>query len=85
MLKIIQAQANINLNISSHLARHTYTQLILNSDADLNAVSKALGHSNLSTTQTYISQLPNTKLLNINDDLSDTFNNKSDPAINDIW
>ncbi|REE07870.1 integrase-like protein [Winogradskyella pacifica] len=75
LLKEVQKQSNINLTLSSHVARHTYTQLILNSDADIIAVSKALGHSNLTTTQTYISQLPNAKLLDINKGLSDSFNN----------
>ncbi|MEN3324233.1 tyrosine-type recombinase/integrase [Mariniflexile soesokkakense] len=75
LLKEIKKQAEIKINLSSHVARHTYTQLILNSDADVVAVSKALGHSNLATTQTYISQLPNARLLNINDDLSNSFTN----------
>lgn len=73
LLKEIKKQAEININLSSHVARHTYTQLILNSEADVIAVSKALGHSNLATTQTYIAQLPNTSLLNINDTLSNSF------------
>tara|TARA_R110002049_G_C9175452_1_gene562570 strand:- start:11862 stop:13379 length:1518 start_codon:yes stop_codon:yes gene_type:complete len=73
LLKEIKKQADIKISLASHVARHTYTQLILNSDADVIAVSKALGHSNLATTQTYISQLPNARLLNINDKLSDSF------------
>lgn len=73
LLKEIQKQANIKLNLSSHVARHTYTQLILNNEADIVAVSKALGHTHISTTQTYISKLPNSKLLDINDGLSQNF------------
>src|SRR5690606_845172 len=73
LLKEIQKQTSIDTTISSHLARHTYTQLILDSEADLMAVSKALGHSHVSTTQTYISQFPNAKLLDINETLSKSF------------
>lgn len=73
ILKVIQKQCNINTKLTSHLARHTYTQLLLDSNADLTAVSLSLGHSHLSTTQTYISQLPNNSLSSINNTISNKF------------
>ena len=74
ILKKIAKQCGIKINLTSHVARHTYTQLLLNNNADLVAVSQSLGHSHISTTQTYIQQLPNNSLLDLNDTLNDTFN-----------
>jgi integrase len=74
ILKEIAKQCDISTTLTSHVARHTYTQLLLDNNADLTAVSQSLGHSNIATTQTYIKQLPNNKLLGINEVLSSTFN-----------
>ncbi|WP_405327690.1 tyrosine-type recombinase/integrase [Leeuwenhoekiella sp. LLG6367-2.1] len=74
ILKKIAEQCDIATNLTSHVARHTYTQLLLNNNADLVAVSQSLGHSHIATTQAYIQQLPNNKLLDINEVLSNTFN-----------
>lgn len=74
ILKEIAKQCNITTTLTSHVARHTYTQLLLDNDADLTAISQSLGHSNIATTQTYIKQLPNNKLLGINEILNTTFN-----------
>lgn len=46
---------NSNLNITSHTARHSYANLILSSGGDIYALSKSLGHSNLSVTEAYVS------------------------------
>jgi len=73
-LAIAGRQAGINTPFTSHVARHTYTQLLVTGGADIGALSKSLGHSHLSTTQTYINQLPNNKVQNLNDQLTDTFN-----------
>ncbi|WP_405377523.1 tyrosine-type recombinase/integrase [Nonlabens sp. Asnod3-A02] len=74
ILKQIATQCDININLTSHVARHTYTQLLLDNRADVIAVSQSLGHSHIATTQAYIKQLPNSSLLEINDVLSDKFN-----------
>lgn len=74
ILKQIATQCGIKTNLTSHVARHTYTQLLLDNRADLVAVSQSLGHSHISTTQSYIKQLPNASLLEINDVLSSKFN-----------
>tara|TARA_R100000935_G_scaffold58415_2_gene95362 strand:+ start:38657 stop:40168 length:1512 start_codon:yes stop_codon:yes gene_type:complete len=74
ILKQIATQCKIKINLTSHVARHTYTQLLLDNRADLVAVSQSLGHSHIATTQAYIKQLPNASLLEINNVLSDRFN-----------
>lgn len=73
ILKQIAMQCGITTVVTSHVARHTYTQLLLNNRADVVAVSQSLGHSHISTTQTYIQQLPNNSLLEINEVLSKEF------------
>jgi len=52
-LKLLAVACNINKNLHSHLARHTYGTLLLNRGIRLEVVSKALGHSNLRQTQHY--------------------------------
>jgi len=73
LLNEIRKQCGITHKITSHVARHTYTQFLLNDGADLATISASLGHSHLSTTQTYIQQLPNQKVNEINKSLSDKF------------
>jgi integrase len=74
LLKDVQNQCNINIPLTSHVARHTYTQLLLENDADITAISYSLGHKHLTTTQTYISKLPSKNTIQLNSLLSDQFN-----------
>ncbi|AYA37578.1 hypothetical protein D3Y59_11275 [Hymenobacter oligotrophus] len=55
-LKEIQKLAKISTNITSHLARHAYTNLLLTDREgyDVYDISKALGHSSLKITESYI-------------------------------
>lgn len=53
-LKEIADLCNINKNLSTHTARHTFaTTVTLTNGVSMEAVSKMLGHSNLSTTKQY--------------------------------
>jgi len=53
-LKIIAAYAQINKNLSHHIARHTFaTTITLANDVPLEVVSELLGHANLRTTRIY--------------------------------
>lgn len=57
----IGAVCGINKNLHSHLARHTFATILLNSGVDLVSVSKILGHSNSRITEkTYAKMMPET-------------------------
>ena len=53
-LKEIQNLAKIKLQLTTHLARHTFaTTITLNNDVPIETVSKMLGHSSITTTKIY--------------------------------
>lgn len=54
-LKIIAEQAEIEANVSFHVARHSFSQYALRKGMDVYSISKALGHSDLKITEEYLS------------------------------
>jgi integrase len=76
LLKLIASQSNINKRLTSHLARHSYTSLMLELGEDVNLfdLMTSLGHKHLSTTQTYIQRLSNKKIDKLNLVISDKLN-----------
>ena len=62
-LKIIQKMADINTNMTSHLARKTYGTILLNNGVRLETVSHCLGHSNTQITQSTYSKLLNKTII----------------------
>jgi len=49
----IATTCGIKRNLNTHLARHTFADIMLNSGVPLEDVSKMLGHKNIRTTQRY--------------------------------
>ena len=53
-LKEIADLCEINKNLTTHVARHTFaTTVTLNNDVPIESVSKMLGHKKMATTQIY--------------------------------
>lgn len=52
-LKEIAALVGIEFNLTSHVARHTFATIALNSGIPIETVSKLLGHNSVKTTQIY--------------------------------
>lgn len=56
-LKELQKTCKIDVVLTSHISRHTYTNIMLEStNRDVYAISKSLGHQRLSATEHYISE-----------------------------
>lgn len=52
-LKQVAKETEINKNLTSHVARHTFATYLLNKNIPIETVSKAMGHSNIKMTQHY--------------------------------
>ena len=73
-LKDIQKIAQIDTLLTTHVARHTYTSLLMNSDnVNLYEISKSLGHSDVLITQNYISRFDTARLDNLNKGVAEKF------------
>ena len=57
-LQEIAKRCNIEEHLTSYVSRHSMATHLILSDVPINALSKMLGHSKLSTTEIYIKQLP---------------------------
>lgn len=69
LLKIIAFQAGIEKNLTTHVARHSYTSLMLElGDENINLfdLMGSLGHKHLSTTQIYIQRFTHKKVDKLN-------------------
>jgi integrase len=73
LLKLIASQAGINKRLTTHLARHSYTTLMMNLGENINLfdVMTSLGHKHLTTTQTYLKRISNKKIDKLNLVISD--------------
>ena len=56
-LKNIQALANINKTMTTHLARKTFCCLLLNRGVNINTVAKCAGHQDIKITRSYYATL----------------------------
>jgi integrase/recombinase XerD len=60
-LKRIAGKIGINGNISTYYARHSFASVLKLSGEDISYISEALGHSNLQTTENYLSSFDSDK------------------------
>lgn len=70
-LKKIAKQAEINKNISFHVARHSFASYARDVLNDIYMVQKLLGHKDIKVTQDYLSEIPSTRLDEASDKLFD--------------
>lgn len=63
-LKSIQTLCGIEKNLTTHLARHSFAQLLLSRGVRLETVSKMLGHQNTKVTQTFYCQIRTNDVIN---------------------
>ena len=62
-LKVIQKLAGIETNLTTHIARKSFATTLLNRGVRMEAVSKMLGHSNLTTTSQVYAKLKNKTII----------------------
>lgn len=60
-LKKIASKIGITTAISSYFARHSYSTILMNSEAPLAFISQQLGHADIKTTQNYLGSFTSTK------------------------
>lgn len=62
-LKAIAREAGVDKNVYTHLGRKTYGHILLKRGIRIEAVAKALGHSEIKTTQRYYAELNEESIL----------------------
>lgn len=72
LLKPIAKQCGLEVNLSTHIARHSYTSLMLELGENVNLIDLmiSLGHKHVTTTQRYIQRFTTEKVDSLNDKLS---------------
>lgn len=77
LLKVVGEQCKINKPLTSHLARHSYTSLMIEIGVNLNLfdLMTSLGHKHLSTTQGYVSKFTGKRVDNLNKEIVDYMDN----------
>ena len=61
-LKLIAAQLNVDANMTTYVARHSFASVLKKSGVSIACISEALGHSDLSTTQVYLDSFDNEQI-----------------------
>lgn len=61
-LKLIAAQLNVDTNMTTYVARHSFASVLKKSGVSIALISEALGHSDLSTTQVYLDSFDNEQI-----------------------
>lgn len=65
-LKSLSQKAGLEARLTSYTARHTWASVANDANVDLPVISKALGHTNTKTTQTYIREINDERLAEAN-------------------
>ena len=74
-LKKLQEKCELNVVLTSHISRHTYTNILIDfTGNDIYSISKSLGHQRLSTTEHYIHQFTTERTDKVNNELNELFN-----------
>jgi integrase len=60
-MKKISEQLEITSSCTTYVARHSFATILLQSEAPIAFISKALGHSNLATTEAYVGSFEDDK------------------------
>ena len=75
-LKKLQERCGLNKVLTTHLSRHSYTGLMIeHTGKDIYTISKNLGHSGLGSTEHYVSDFLDNRVISENDGMTKTFNN----------
>lgn len=70
-LNVLGDLCKMPMSLHSHLARHSYACILLNSGVDMKTISKTLGHSSMRTTERIYAEMSNqTVITNITEKLS---------------
>ncbi|SHH50852.1 tyrosine-type recombinase/integrase [Flavobacterium johnsoniae] len=73
-LKKLQEKCGSDVVFTSHLARHSYTGLMIETtNKDIYTISKTLGHSSLSMTEHYVSEFLWERIEESNESMNDSF------------
>lgn len=74
-LKRLQSLCDMDVTFTSHLPRHTYTNLLIESTGrDIYIISKSLGHRRLSATEPYVNEFNNERVDKGQKELTSQFN-----------
>lgn len=61
-LKLIATQLNVDANMTTYVARHSFASVLKKSGVSIALISEVLGHSDLSTTQVYLDSFDNEQI-----------------------
>lgn len=74
-LKKLQERCGLNKVLTTHLSRHTYTGLMIeHTEKDIYTISRNLGHNGLKSTEEYVSDFLDNRVISENDGMTKTFN-----------
>lgn len=63
-LKVLGDYAKMPMKLHSHLGRHSFACILLNSGVDMKTISKTLGHSTMRTTEKIYAEMSNKTVVN---------------------